>query len=274
MSTQASTQSSAPAAVVEATPAAAPAAYGEDQVALLRRTVAAGLGEAEFALFLEIARRSGLDPFQRQIYAVKRGGRMVVQTGIDGYFALAERSGAYAGVDDLRFVPEEGPHPQRATATVYRLVQGHRAAFTYTARWDEYVQRDSSGAPAGMWRTMPFSMLGKCALARALRSAFPAQLGGLYTEDEMQQADSVVESQPANHTQKRGPRGAARATWERLEARALAVGVIASAEEWASLVGEITGDDTPRPLSDADYDRVVSYCRAAAAQGQPEEAMR
>ena len=45
-----------------------------------------------------VAVRSGLDPFARQIFAVKRnsgrgGQKMTIQTGIDGYRSIASRTG-------------------------------------------------------------------------------------------------------------------------------------------------------------------------------------
>ena len=146
-----------------------------------------GLQDAELEVFLSACARYGLNPLANQIYARVSGGRsgrrLGFMTGIDGYRAIADRTGAYAGNDDPVFDSEE--NPTNATVTVFKIVSGARCPFTATARWDQYYPGDQSGR---MWKRMPHLMLGKCAEALALRKAFPAQLAGLYTQEEMDQA--------------------------------------------------------------------------------------
>lgn len=167
----------------------------------------------EFDYFLAVANHLGLDPLRRQIYCVKRDGRAVVQTGIDGYRAIAARSGLLAGIDDAEYGPEDSKgYPLWARVTVYRLVKGQRYAFTATARWSEYVQKTKDGTVTRMWQRMPYLMLGKCAESRALRMAFPSELSGIYTEEEMMQADNpmlptvqVTEQKSDTQTQEQTP---------------------------------------------------------------------
>lgn len=163
--------------------------WSADKLDLLKRTICKDANDDEFALFIGVAKRSGLDPFTRQIHSVKRwndkAGRydMAVQTGIDGYRLIAQRTGAYAGSDDPML--DDEIRPSRATVTVYKIVQGTRCPFTATARWDEYYPGDKQGF---MWRKMPCVMLSKCAEALALRKAFPAELSDVYTDTELEQS--------------------------------------------------------------------------------------
>lgn len=153
----------------------------------VRNALAPDLNDQELSLFAMVAHRSGLDPFARQIHAVKRSGRVTFQTGIDGYRSIAERTGEYLGSDE----PEFGPwvdkpfgHPEWARVTVYRLRQGVRTPQAATAYFDEYCPADS----APMWKKMPRNQLAKCAEALALRKAFPYLFSDVYTDTEMEQA--------------------------------------------------------------------------------------
>jgi phage recombination protein Bet len=158
--------------------------FSREDIELMRETVCRGASDAEFRLFLNQCVRTGLDPIQRQIYSIPRGNGRTIQTGIDGYRLIAQRTGEYAGSDDAIYDTEAEDHPNRATVTVWRLVEGVPRAFTATARWSEY--KPALGDQ--MWQKMPYLMIGKCAEALALRKAFPQELSGIYTDAEMDQA--------------------------------------------------------------------------------------
>uniref|UniRef100_A0A6H2A0R5 Putative DNA recombination protein n=1 Tax=viral metagenome TaxID=1070528 RepID=A0A6H2A0R5_9ZZZZ len=167
----------------------------DEQVALIKNTVAKGATDDELKLFIAVANRCGLDPFTRQIHFVKRNVWNnvkrtyeevgTIQTGIDGYRAAAARTGEHAGTDDA-VIEEMAGLPVKAQVTVYRMIQGTRAPFAATARFSEYAQSMKDGKLIRQWEKMPFLMLSKCAEALALRKAFPADLSGVYVEEEVQ----------------------------------------------------------------------------------------
>lgn len=186
--------------------------YSRVQLDQIKDVYAKGASDIEFANFIIVASRTGLDIFKRQIYLIPRWdsklGKEIFtpQTGIDGYRSVAERTQMYAGNDDAIFQGElelsantakKGekeklePYksPEQATVTVYKIVQGVRCPFTATTRWTEYYPGDRQGM---MWRQKPHVMLAKCAEALALRKAFPNNLGGLYTAEEMAMQDAQI----------------------------------------------------------------------------------
>lgn len=154
--------------------------------------------------FIYVCYRTGLDPILGQIHAVYRWssafGRetMSIQTGIDGMRLVAQRTKEYAGQEDITYIPEDEStgYPAKASVTIYKMLNGARVSFSASARWNEYVQLDKNKLPTSMWKKMPYLMLGKCAEALALRKAFPNELSGIYSTDEMHQSDNVMSGLP------------------------------------------------------------------------------
>lgn len=166
--------------------------YQLTEIALISKTVAIGAPLQELAVFLHACRELRLDPLLRQAYWIRRKDRKTgqekgtLQVGIDGYRAIADRSGAYAGSEPPVYrgsvrlkvdVDRYTDVPEKASVMVWKIVAGHKAAFTGEAHWAEFYQGD--GAQGSMWRKMPHHMLAKCAEGQALRKAFPALLGGV-----------------------------------------------------------------------------------------------
>lgn len=169
-----------------------PFTFNEQQVELIKKTVAKGCTNDELALFMYTCKRTGLDPLIRQIYAVKRGGasnQMTIQTGIDGYRLIAERTGRYVPGRESTFIEKDGKIIS-ATAYVKKLVNNEWHEVAATAYFDEYAPI-FNGQLGAMWKKMGHVMISKCAEALVLRRAFPAEISGLYTSEEMAQAETV-----------------------------------------------------------------------------------
>ena len=167
------------------------AIYNDEQVGLIKQTVAVGTTDSELALFLHQCSRTGLDPLSNQIHCIKRGGRVTIQTGIDGFRLIADRTEKYAP-GETTYKEDGSGNLISATVCVKKLVAGTWHEVKAEAFLKEYEQ-SFNGQPSAMWKKMPHTMLAKCAESLALRKAFPAELSGLYTDDEMRQADATPE---------------------------------------------------------------------------------
>jgi phage recombination protein Bet len=180
--------------------------FNAKQIDILKNSICKGVSNEEFEIFLMACAKTQLDPFMRQIYAVKRkskkpdgswGETMTIQTGIDGYRLIAERTERYAPGPEPTYVMDQQGNLISSTAYIKKQTKdGTWHTVSASAYAEEYMQtfvdkQTGEKKATGMWVNMPRTMLAKCAEAQALRKAFPAEMSGVYTKEEMQQADPI-----------------------------------------------------------------------------------
>ena len=154
--------------------------YDQKQIQLLINTVAPKLDQNELSLFLYTCKNYGLDPFLKQIYALKIKGRMVAYVGIDGARALAERTQKYAPGKESSFSYKDGKIVSCTSYVKKMTPDGTWHEVGASALFSEYNKGGDTP-----WKTMPSVMIEKVAEMRALRRAFPAEMGGLYIKEEL-----------------------------------------------------------------------------------------
>lgn len=170
----------------------------KEDIGLIRRMFAKGANEDEFRVFLELAKRYNLDPFKRQIYLLKSSNSnepATIMTSHAGLIHIAHESGKWAGMKTL-LLTKSGKEvlvcdPEDiAGAVCYIWRTDWKEPLVHAVSFSEYYRRMPQGK-RNIWDEKPATMIKKVAEAGALRRAF--DLGGLYTEDEMDVNYSPVE---------------------------------------------------------------------------------
>lgn len=179
--------------------------YSQDQLDTIKNVICKGANNEELALFMAITQRTGLDPFARQIFAVKRKQNvdgqwkevLSVQVSIDGFRLIAARTGKYRGQTGPYWCGKDGvwrdvwleDEPPLAAKVGVRHADFVDPLYRVAKFWS-YAQTTKEDKLNQIWKKFPELMIAKCAESLALRSAFPQELSGLYTPDEMGNVDT------------------------------------------------------------------------------------
>lgn len=158
-----------------------PDQYTPEQLKLITSVVAKNATPDELQLFLQRCKLMGLNPLKPgQIHFVKYGtGPGSIVIGIEGFRSIAARTGKLSGIKRGAIRDEKGTLTG-AWAEVFR------SDWTNPAREEVPLIEYLGQSP--IWKKMPETMIKKVAECAALRMAFPDDLGGIYGQEEMDQA--------------------------------------------------------------------------------------
>ena len=157
-----------------------------DQISILKNQICKGATDDQLKLFMMVCSRTSLDPFSRQIYGIVTGGRIQIQVSIDGLRLIAERSTKYRGQVGPYFCGTDGVWNELwlndgppVACKVGVLHKDFDQPLFAICKFSAYAQDNH------MWKKMPEQMIAKVAESLALRKAFPQDLSGIYSQEEM-----------------------------------------------------------------------------------------
>lgn len=178
---------------MSAVPSLLPSRYEQAEViAAIKQTVAKGASDAQLRVFLEVCKRTGLDPFLKEVWYVAEKG--IIMAARDGYLRVANESPQFDGME-TRVVRTENGIPVKAICTVWRKDRNH--PIVCEAFYNEYVKSSP------VWKQYPSAMISKVAEVLALKRSFA--INGVVTEEEIGQDAPRVPVE----VQRRGPQLAA-----------------------------------------------------------------
>lgn len=154
--------------------------------------------EQEIAMFINLCRFTGLNPWLKEAYCIKYSNNepAALVVGKEAFFKRAESNENYDGLDAGIVVADANGNliyrkgtmklPQEELiggyAEVFRKDRTH--SFRIEVSFEEYAGRKKDGSLNSQWSKKPATMIRKVAIVQALREAFPQTFGGMYAAEE------------------------------------------------------------------------------------------
>ncbi|WP_257462686.1 phage recombination protein Bet [Archangium lipolyticum] len=198
--------------------------WSPERVELIKRTICPkGIGEDEFALFIEQCKRSGLDPLLKEAFCVARRQnagnrekpnwvtRYEFQPSEAGMLARAERFPDFKGIQASAVYAEDEIIVDQGRGEVVHRFNPAKRKGSLVGAWSRVVRDgklpvvvwlDFAGyvQQTPLWAKIPTTMIEKCARVAALRKAYPEAFGGLYVREEMPAEEFEPAAEPAPAT--------------------------------------------------------------------------
>lgn len=154
--------------------------------------------DEELAYFIATCKERNLNPFTKEVYFIKYGTNPAqVVVSKDAFMKRAEQNPNFDGFEAGIVVETQEGEIKQITGTIHskndELLGGWAKVYRKDRSYPIDVDADFKAHNTGksMWAKMPALMIRKVALVSAMREAFSENVGGLYTADEMEQAQPI-----------------------------------------------------------------------------------
>ena len=184
---------------------------------MAREFLVSGGGEVtdqEIIMFLNLCKYQRLNPFLREAYLIKYGNApATLVVGKEVFTKRARRNKDYAGQQaGIVVLKQDGsmesrigmlklPEEELVGGWAKVFIENFKEPVEITVPLDEYIGRKKDGDINSQWRGKPATMIRKVALVQALREAFPEDFTGMYSQEEVDTGDLLLDETPIDESQ-------------------------------------------------------------------------
>ena len=174
--------------------------YSEEEVGIIKATVAKGFTDTELAYFLNVAKVYGLNPFTKQIWGYKDyQNNIIVFAGRDGFLSKAQRDPRWNGISsdivregerfDLNVAEGKISHSKDVTSKAPIIgayaVSKPKGCEYPTIEWADF---ETYNKGKNVWKADPAAMIKKVAESHCLAKAYG--ISGLAIEEDFDIKDN------------------------------------------------------------------------------------
>jgi phage recombination protein Bet len=184
--------------------------FSQEEIAIIKNTVAKGTTDLELAYFLNVAKVYGLNPFTKQIWCYKDNkGNVIVFAGRDGFLAISQRNPRWNGICScevregekftMNVAMGEISHNKDITSKAKILgayaICKPKGCEIVTIEWADF---DTYNKNYNVWKADPVAMIKKVAESHCMAKAYG--ISGLAVEEDFDTSSGTAFT--INHEEK------------------------------------------------------------------------
>ena len=207
--------------------------------------------DQEHQFFLALCKARNLNPFVKDVYFIKYGNMQAATVvAVDTFVARSMDHSIYEGYEAGWIVGPEDTPTRTPDPFGYLMGAWCKVMRTGMVPCEAVVRFDAFTTEKNRWKSDPFGMIQKCAIAAAHRKAFPKTFAHLYSQEEINNPNEKDDKKKTRKSkEKKGAEGLESTLDEKLE----------EIKEKHHPTGElIEGDEMGEAMQEFDADKATN----------------